>query len=207
MKDWSPDHPKAKAMAKRRGEILDAARSCFIRTGYAGTSMDAIAEAADISLMTLYRHAESKDDLFAATVSDACRARDETERQYFESLLDLPFRELLQTSALHIQDKIMRPDTVALMRLVIAEATAFPHLLALAHDGFVAHFESLAREIIEAKSEAPTESVAVAARSYIDCLVGADILRILLGRPRPNAPDERHKADLAADVVLRTLGL
>ena len=207
MKDWASDHPKAKAMAKRRGAILDAARLCFIRTGYAGTSMDAIAEAAGISLMTLYRHAESKDDLFAATVSDACRARDDQERQYFESLLDLPFRELLLTSALHMRDKIMKPDTVALMRLVIAEATAFPHLLALAHDGFVAHFESLAREIIETKSEAPKETVAVAARCYIDCLLGADVLRILLGRPRSSALDERHKADMAADVVLRILAV
>lgn len=207
MKEWSSDHPKAKAMAKRRGEILDAARSCFIRTGYAGTSMDAIAETAGISLMTLYRHAESKDDLFAATVSDACRAKDDQERQYFESLLNLPFRELLVTSALHIQDKITRPDTVALMRLVIAEAAAFPHLLPLAHDGFVAHFEDLAKQIIAAKLDASSETVAVAARAYIDLLIGADTLRILLGQPYPSKADGRRKAEVAADVVAHAVGL
>jgi len=206
MKNWPLDHPKAKAMARRRGDILDAARSCFIKTGYAGTSMDAIADAAGISLMTLYRHAESKDDLFAATVSDACRARDDQERQYFESLLDLPFRELLTTSALHIQDKITRADTVALMRLVIAEATAFPHLLPLAYDGFVTHFENLARQIIQAKSDARSETIALVARAYVDCLVGADTLRILMGQPRPNAVDHRRKAEMAADIVVRALG-
>lgn len=206
MKNWRDTHPKAKAMAKRRGEILNAARACFVQSGYAGTSMDAIAAAADISLMTLYRHVESKDDLFAATVRDACSARDDEERRYFEGLIALPFRELLVTSAVHMQAKIARSDNIALMRLVIAEASAFPHLLPLAYDGFVAHFEGLAAQIIRAKVDAAEVKVAAAARAYLDCLVGAEVLRILLGQSVHIEADRRCRAELAADTVFRILG-
>jgi len=97
MREWPESHPKAKAMARRKSEIINAAKRCFIRTGYAGTTMETIADAAGISLMTLYRFAESKEDLFAATVTDACRARDENERQYYENLVNLPVREMLIT--------------------------------------------------------------------------------------------------------------
>lgn len=202
MKDWPKNHPKAKAMARRRREILDAAKACFIQTGYAGTSMDAIAERAGISLMTLYRHAESKDDLFAATISDACRARDDKERAYFEGLIGLPFRELLVTSATHMRRRIMQGDNVALMRLVIAEASSFPHLLPLAYDSFIAHFEGLASEIIETKAAAPTDKIAEAARIYVDCLLGADVLRLLLGEDGPPDRTDNLKVELAADTVL-----
>lgn len=205
MKDWPENHPKAKAMARRRREILDAAKVCFIRSGYAGTSMDQIAENAGISLMTLYRHAESKDDLFAATIGDACRARDHRERQYFEGLVALPFRELLITSATHIRARILHPDNVALMRLVIAEASAFPHLLPLAHEAFIAHFESLASEVIRAKTAAPADSIAAASRLYVDCLLGTDVLRLLLGEDRPPERADRLKIELAADTVLAML--
>lgn len=205
MKDWPENHPKAKAMAKRRKEILDAAKACFIQSGYAGTSMDAIADAAGISLMTLYRHAESKDDLFAATVSDACRARDDRERQYFEGLVHLPFRELLVTGAIHMRTKITQADNVALMRLVIAEASAFPYLLSLAYDGFISHFENLASEVIRAKFDGSPSQVDAASRAYIDCLLGADVLRSLLGQDQLPAESNQLKAELAADTVLNML--
>ncbi|MAU20798.1 MAG: hypothetical protein CMH13_09735 [Martelella sp.] len=205
MKVWPDGHPKGKAMARRQRDILDAARACFVRTGYGGTSMDAIAAAAGISLMTLYRHAESKDDLFAATISDACRATDDAERRYFESLFALPFRELLVTSGIHMQAKFFRPDNIALMRLVIAESSVFPHLLQLAYEGIPGHFENLAAIIISAKCDVDDEEIAEAARLYIDCLLGGEVLRLLLGQgERPDA-DQRRRAELAADVVLGML--
>ena len=57
MREWPKNHPKAKAMARRKSEIIDAAKRCFIRTGYAGTTMETVADAAGISLMTLYNSA------------------------------------------------------------------------------------------------------------------------------------------------------
>ena len=51
-------------MKRKREAILAAARRQFLAHGYGGTSMEAIADAAGVSIMTLYRHAETKDELF-----------------------------------------------------------------------------------------------------------------------------------------------
>ena len=67
---------------EKRAAILDAARRTFGRLGYARTSIDAIAAAADVSTRTIYKHFTNKEQLFAtvlessaAEVADAFVAR------------------------------------------------------------------------------------------------------------------------------------
>lgn len=59
--------------AKRRA-ILDGALTVFARDGYARASIDAIAEAADVSTRTIYNHFTDKSGLFAAVVEDTAAA-------------------------------------------------------------------------------------------------------------------------------------
>ncbi|BBY25730.1 TetR family transcriptional regulator [Mycobacterium stomatepiae] len=49
--------------------IIDAAREEFTRTGYAGTKVRAIAVRAGVNDAMLYRHFESKEELFEAAVA------------------------------------------------------------------------------------------------------------------------------------------
>src|SRR5437762_1457394 len=72
MKSWSADNPKASLMMRKRTAIVDAARNAFLEGGYAQTSMDRIAAAAGVSIKTVYRHFENKDDLFSAVMQAAC---------------------------------------------------------------------------------------------------------------------------------------
>jgi AcrR family transcriptional regulator len=58
----------------RREQILVAATEAFARTGFAATSLDDIASEARVSRVILYRHFESKADLYRA-VLDRARAR------------------------------------------------------------------------------------------------------------------------------------
>ncbi|NKL55079.1 TetR/AcrR family transcriptional regulator [Rhizobium leguminosarum] len=206
MREWPESHPKARAMARRKSEIIDAAKRCFIRTGYAKTTMETVAEAAGISLMTLYRFAESKEDLFAATVTDACRARDENERQYYENLVNLPVREMLITSGIEMRLKILHPDSIALMRLVIAEADSFPALLPLAYGAFIEHFEELALQVIRIGFPHFSGDADILSRRYVDCLLGADVLRILLGCDPSGDSQDFSKAELAAELLLGSIG-
>ena len=53
---------------KRRGQILEAARELFVRYGYDGTRTKEIAERAGTREGVLYRHFESKEQLFEAAV-------------------------------------------------------------------------------------------------------------------------------------------
>lgn len=51
---------------ERRRQILDAARVCFVKSGYSPTKMDDIATEAGLSKGGLYFHYKSKRDLFIA---------------------------------------------------------------------------------------------------------------------------------------------
>jgi AcrR family transcriptional regulator len=70
----APDTPVARPVgrrlprAERRDQILVAATRAFARTGFAATSLDDIAAEAGISRVILYRHFDSKTDLYRAAL-------------------------------------------------------------------------------------------------------------------------------------------
>jgi TetR/AcrR family transcriptional regulator, transcriptional repressor of aconitase len=56
--------------AARRRVILDAARECFLKFGYAKSSLEDIAKQAAISRPLIYRKFKSKEEIFGAVVED-----------------------------------------------------------------------------------------------------------------------------------------
>lgn len=64
-------------MARKRKQIVDAALTAFLEQGYADSSVNRIAEDAGVSIKTLYRHFETKDELFSAVIRSACSFQSE----------------------------------------------------------------------------------------------------------------------------------
>jgi AcrR family transcriptional regulator len=58
--------------AQRREQILAAATEAFARGGFAATSLDEIAAQAGITRVLLYRHFDSKTDLYQAVLDRMC---------------------------------------------------------------------------------------------------------------------------------------
>jgi len=58
--------------AERREQILAAATRAFARAGFAATSLDDIAAEAGVTRVILYRHFESKTDLYRAVLDRFC---------------------------------------------------------------------------------------------------------------------------------------
>src|SRR6201989_3251661 len=58
----------------RRQLILGAAKRCFARHGYTGTTTKSVAAAAAISEALLFKHFPSKAALYAEILSDECEA-------------------------------------------------------------------------------------------------------------------------------------
>lgn len=58
--------------AQRREQILDAATRAFSRAGFTATGLDDVAAEAGVSRVILYRHFESKTDLYRAVLQRAC---------------------------------------------------------------------------------------------------------------------------------------
>ena len=68
---------------QRRQAILAGATQAFARAGFAATSMSDVASASGITQLIVYRHFESKADLYRAVLE--CRV---LEEEAFEALLE-----------------------------------------------------------------------------------------------------------------------
>jgi AcrR family transcriptional regulator len=62
--------------AQRREQILAAATEAFARSGFAATSLDDIAAEAGVTRVVLYRHFDSKTDLYQAVLDRMCGCLD-----------------------------------------------------------------------------------------------------------------------------------
>lgn len=85
---------------RRRVEILDAATELFTSRGYANTTMQAIAEAAEFSVGYLYRHFDGKYELLRAIAERQIEIyqgiRAEIRRDLGHGMIDAIRRELQQ---------------------------------------------------------------------------------------------------------------
>jgi AcrR family transcriptional regulator len=72
--DTSIRMPSARRLprSQRREQIIAAATRAFARAGFAATNLDDIATEAGISRAILYRHFDSKTDLYQAVLDNAC---------------------------------------------------------------------------------------------------------------------------------------
>lgn len=206
MKTWTEDNPKKGLLARKRAAILAAARRQFLSHGYDGTSMEAVAADAGVSIMTLYRHAESKDDLFAAAISIACH----TDGEPLPDLSKLQLADLLVNTAIAFQEKLSHPETIALFRAVIAEHERFPALAETAYRAAVGHLADFVETILAGAPEAKDATAARRAKiaaGFVDALFGADTLRVLLGLSGTTAKERKVRAEAATREVLTQLGV
>lgn len=57
---------------EKRKRILEAAKSLFLECGYEGSTMNSIAQKADVTKLTVYNHFQDKATLFTAAIEDTC---------------------------------------------------------------------------------------------------------------------------------------
>lgn len=110
----------------KRNAIIQAAINTFLDNGFEDAGMATIAQVAQVSTATLYKHFSSKDELFFA-ITDAVI----NEQQLPEPAIGLDVAEFDQ-GLIQIGDQIATrmngKRIVPLFRLVIAEAYKFPEL-------------------------------------------------------------------------------
>lgn len=111
---------------ERRDHILDVARECFLRDGYAGCSMSTIAAKLGGSKGTLYNYFRSKEQLFDAFVRRTCARF--ADAMSMAPPIDADLRLHLVHLGRAFLDHLMTPDSIAVQRLVIGEGDRFPEL-------------------------------------------------------------------------------
>jgi TetR/AcrR family transcriptional regulator, mexJK operon transcriptional repressor len=123
-----PPTDETRSSRKHRA-ILEAATTVFLRNGYLGTSMDEIAALARVSKQTVYKHFEDKEQLFTEIVVSAVDEAGDPVHDELRRLQDSRDVEAdLRDFARRELTAVMRPRLMQLRRLLIGEASRFPHL-------------------------------------------------------------------------------
>jgi TetR/AcrR family transcriptional repressor of mexJK operon len=121
-------------VVRSRAAIVDAARTLFLRQGYAGTTMDEIAALAGIAKRTVYNNFADKEALFNQIMAETIAFAEEFARSLRDELADgitaANLRATLDDLGRRLALAIVRPDVIALRRLLVGEAREFPALAA-----------------------------------------------------------------------------
>jgi AcrR family transcriptional regulator len=107
----------------KRSEILNAARTLFLREGYRDAGMEVVARAASVSTATLYAYFPGKADLFKVVILEAVRDIAAPVRESSRTRGDARTRLLAFANA--YAAFFSRPLTRAIFRLVTAERRRF----------------------------------------------------------------------------------
>ncbi|WP_162009780.1 TetR/AcrR family transcriptional regulator [Methylocystis heyeri] len=116
---------------ERRSQLVVVAEEVFLEHGFSNSTMQQIASRAGASKETLYRHFANKETLFAEVVS-----RKASRISGPESGLEKqgPPREILFSLGLNLARRMVEPETLALVRLAIAETPRNPGLGAILYE-------------------------------------------------------------------------
>jgi AcrR family transcriptional regulator len=119
--------PKASPDDSQRSCIVERTRQLFLEHGYGGTTTEHVATACHISKQTLYRLFPGKCALFTAVIE----AHRQNMLDIREAYHDLPLPEALENIfRINISPEDDR-ERVALIQLVLTEATHFPELVTI----------------------------------------------------------------------------
>jgi len=117
-------------VVRSRAAVVEAARTLFLRKGYASTTMEEIAAAAGLTKRTLYNNYPDKDALFRQIVTEVMAVAEAFAQglhgEFAAEVTAKNLRATLDDLARRLALGIMRPEVVALRRLLIGEAREFP---------------------------------------------------------------------------------
>ncbi|GAA5012263.1 efflux system transcriptional repressor MexL [Acinetobacter puyangensis] len=114
---------------KKRQAILEAAKNLFLTLGYEGSSMDAIAQNAGVSKLTVYNHFHDKTQLFSAAIEMVCEQR--LPKKYYEIGPDSNIENVLHDLGSAFLNMLYSKEAIELMRLMSSLVTSNVELVHL----------------------------------------------------------------------------
>ena len=202
IKRRSRGRPSSQESFALREAFLTAALESFLEKGYAATSIEGVARDAGVAKITIYRHFNNKEKLFHEAVHRAVRGvrdsvqatlvrRGQSERQILLNLIE------------HLYLSATEPKTLALLRLVIAEAVRFPELAKSVY----AENDYVLAPVVEYLAEAHragtlhVSSPELAAVQLSTLAFGG--VRFFISKPLPGPEERRVWAEGIVDLVLQ----
>ena len=192
-----PGRPKD---MEKRAAILDAAMALFPARGYDGASVEAIAQAAGVSKLTVYSHFADKEALFGAAVTQCCAEM--LPHQLFVPE-GLPVREALLGIGRAFLDLMMDERAISLHRVMVSQAGQDRRLAEIFFSAgpraALQEMESFLRAA-NADGSVDVPAPARAAEQFFSLLKGVRHMQVLVGLAPPPSAAERdaHVAEIVA---------
>lgn len=189
--------PTADELERRKTLVMSVATRMFVERGYAATTLLDIARQAGVATRTLYQHFGDKEAIFREVIFARDIAIVAPPR--LEEGEDLA--SALSKAARYAYEVALRPRSIELMRLMIAESARFPEMMSqIANKIFIrfkANVAALFRQLAE-KGRIPDGDHDESAELFVDLLLGNRTTMIYFGwtSTQPTERDIEVKVDL-----------
>ncbi|HXQ50074.1 MAG TPA: TetR/AcrR family transcriptional regulator C-terminal domain-containing protein [Stellaceae bacterium] len=192
--------PTRAEASRRQRHLLEVAGAMFMRDGFDGTSIDAVAEAAGTSKRTLYARYADKGELFGAVLRDLIE-RCLVPITRFQSS-NVALEPTLVEIGRHLLASVLAPEAVSLHRIIIAESERQPAFGRLAHaEGRKPAVKAIAALLRRHRDELRVADFELAAQQFLSLVVDNSLCLATLGiRDDRRGIDARVRA--AVDLFL-----
>lgn len=194
--DSRAGRPTSTELDRRKAKVMQEATALFLQHGYAATSLVDIAKAAGVATRTLYQHFGDKEAIFLEVVT----ARQAGAVYAHPSIADdsTTFDALMRV-ARYICDVSLRPKSVDLMRLMIAESRRFPDFMKSLCEKTFTRFRANVAEMFDelaARKLAPPVDSAESALIFVDLILGSTPLLSYAGWASSQPSDTELQAKI-----------
>ena len=188
----------------RKKSILDAATAAFLANGYGDSNIDEIAKRAGVSKPTVYKHFDSKIDLFCAMIDVMVDDLAQSQEEALDYVKGLPPRDGLIYVANQMTEKFYNEELVSLYKLIISESRQFPEMNEALAQCFCNECHSVFEELLAyyvAEGAAIIEDIPAATRQFLVLIEEPVVYQLFMRRDKLPGAKERN------EIVRRTVSM
>lgn len=191
--------PSLEAAGQLEEALLVAALKVFIDAGFQAASMEAIAREAGVTKRTLYRRARNKGDLFVDVVD---RLAQQAGMPQLSCIAPGPLEQRLTSASVILLEWLLEPKSLALYRLVVAEAAQHPGLARTVDGPFQRATDAVAA-ILAFDDSRPVHTIRLGADMFVRLVAGEALDRAAQGiEPAGVTEQVRERSFAALDFFL-----
>lgn len=164
---------------RRHQQLVEVAGEMFIKFGFDGTSIDAVAEAAGVSKRTLYARYRHKDDLFNAVLRNLIERWLIPIHQFESQRSDL--QPMLLDIGRYLLSAALAPKSVSVHRIIIAESERRPQFSKIGNEGRESTVRSLAAALRRHSAKLRVKDLERAAEQFLGLIVDNNLWRAAMG--------------------------
>jgi TetR/AcrR family transcriptional regulator, mexJK operon transcriptional repressor len=183
----APQKPqKRQRWARKNDIVLAAAERAFMEFGYAGTSVDAIAEMAGVSKRTVYSNFSTKQALYAEVVKKMCA--EVVPADLDAKMMSLDPEETLLKVSVSFLEALYAPKQIAFYQTVVADSRQFPDAGKMLFDGPVMRTQTVFDDYFRKLSHRGLmrfPNIDLAAAQFVALLKTNMHMSLMLNQPTP----------------------